>query len=367
MEPFKNRFNRKFYEKFTSFLAPLLSDFDKGKFFDLIFDEEWAGRELKQRMRHTTEVLHQFMPADFAKASKIIVQLVENLTAAGVTEESVEYMFLPDYLEIYGIEHYDEAMTAFEKVTKFTTCEFGVRPFIDRFPGKAMAQMSEWSKSENHHVRRFSSEGCRPRLPWGMALKGLKKDPAPVLEILERLKNDPSEYVRKSVANNLNDISKDHPDLALKVGNKWIGKTKNTDWVVKHAMRTLLKKGNKEAMSLFGLGSTEGLEVADFQVVTPKVKIGDALKFNFILKNKNASAKTIRLEYAIFYLLGNGKLSKKVFKISEKKYAAGAEVLVERKQSFRIITTKVFYPGMQEVSVIVNGEEFARGAFELVS
>ncbi len=132
-------------------------------------------------------------------------------------------MVFTEYVENFGLEHYDISMSAMEFITQFISCEYAIRPFIIRYPGKAMKQMLQWSKHESLHVRRFSSEGCRPRLPWAMALPALKKDPTLILPILENLKDDSSEFVRKSVANNLNDIAKDNPDTVLGIVKRWQG------------------------------------------------------------------------------------------------------------------------------------------------
>lgn len=161
-------------------------------------------------------------------------------------------MFFPDYIERFGMEDYAVAVGTMERLTAFTSCEFAVRPFIKKHEGQMLEQMLGWSEHSSHHVRRLASEGSRPRLPWAMALPKLKKDPSPILPILENLKVDSSEYVRRSVANNLNDISKDNPDVALSVFRDWIGHSPETNRIVKHGCRTLLKQGVPEAMELFG-------------------------------------------------------------------------------------------------------------------
>ena len=135
----------------------------------------------------------------------------------------LEHMFIPDYIEVYGIDHFDLSMKAFETVTQFVSCEFAVRPFFIRYGNQMVNQMKIWSRHKNESVRRLSSEGSRPRLPWAMAIPALKKDPSPILPILENLKNDPSEDVRRSVANNINDIAKDHPDIVMKLGQRLEG------------------------------------------------------------------------------------------------------------------------------------------------
>lgn len=214
-------------------------------------------------------------------------------------------------------------------------------------------------------VRRLSTEGCRPRLPWAMALPFLKRDPAPILPILENLKSDDSESVRRSVANNLNDIAKDHPDQVIDIAERWLGKSKETDWVVKHGCRTLLKQGHPEALKLFGLGEVKGVEIVDFKLKTPKISLGDYLEFSSLLVNKNDHKVHLRLEYAVYYVKANGTLSKKVYKISEKEYDAASSTLIERRQHFKPISTRKYHPGLHQIAMVVNGREFERHDFEL--
>ncbi len=226
--------------------------------------------------------------------------------------------------------------------------------------------MLAWSKHKDAKVRRLSSEGCRPRLPWAMALPEFKEDPSSILPILENLKEDDDIWVKKTVANNLNDISKDHPELAIKIFKSWFGKNTHTGWIVKHAARTLLKAGNAEVMELFGFKKDKQIVLRNFNVNTPKVKMGKELEFSFTISNKSKEKKLIRLEYAMYYLRANGTHSKKVFKISEREYLKGMETVVTRKQSFKPITTRVYYPGLHKVSVIVNGHEMETLLYELV-
>lgn len=365
-EPLKYVYNDQFFEIFTESFTAVKRDFDKTQFLKDIHSDDWKNKELKERMRHISVTMKTHLTDDFTDNVATILTLVSHLEASGVEKDGFAYMFLPDFIEIYGIENYDLSILAFENITQFVTCEFGVRPFLKKYPEHMYAQMLAWSKHEHPMVRRLSSEGFRPRLPWGMGIPILKKDPAPILPVLENLKNDESESVRRSVANNVNDISKEHPELVIQLMKKWQGKTAETNWVVKHACRTLLKQGNLEVMQLFGFGAIDEIAVTDLKVLTPTVKIGEALEFRFSLKNKNTEAVKIRLEYGIYYLKANGSLSRKVFKISEKEYAGDSEFTIEKRQSFKVITTRKFYVGAHEVSVIVNGVEMGKVGFELI-
>ncbi len=364
-ELLKNIYNPSFFDRFTRTLSTVISRFDKKSFLKDIYDTEWENRELKQRMRHISTTLHAHLPGSFKKQTAGILKIIQQ-NQNGDTELGFEYMIFPDFIEVFGLDDYDTSVKAIEKITQVTSCEFAVRPFIIRYPKKMISQMKEWSKHQHPMVRRLSSEGCRPRLPWAMALPELKKDPAPILPILKRLKNDPSETVRRSVANNLNDISKDHPDIVIEMAKKWHGKTKETDWLVKHACRTLLKQGHPEAMLLFGFGSVEQIDIIGFKILTPEVKIGESMAFSFDLVNKSKKPSKIRLEYGLDFQKANGRLSKKVFTISEKEYPALSTTTINRKQPFKIITTRKLYPGRHQVSVIINGKELESNDFELL-
>ncbi len=365
-EPLKNVYNKVFFDEFTQAFSRVVSNFDKTQFLKEIHDKEWELRELKQRMYHISSVMHNHLPKDFEQSADILKQLAENLKEED-EKMSFEYMFLPDYIEKHGLDYYETSVDAFEIITQFTSCEFAVRPFLIKYQEKMVKQMYRWSTHKESTVRRLASEGCRPRLPWAMALPAFKKDPAPILPILENLKNDPSEFVRRSVANNLNDVAKDNPEIIISIAKSWFGKNKETDALVKHACRTLLKDGNREIMELFGFGSLKNVEIKDFSISTPQVKTGDALSFSFQLLSKSKSSSKIRLEYGIYYQKANGSLSRKVFKISEKVYEGESKTSINRDQPFKEITTRKYHTGLHRLSLIINGEEYEELLdFELV-
>lgn len=365
MSALKDIYSPIFYDRLADTLAQTVPSFEKKIFIEQIFDDSFSQKELKDRMRHTTKVLRNFMPDDFGSAAVLLEKTIVLLRKNQHGEDNLAYIFLPDYIEMYGLEDYDNAVKSIEFVTQFISCEFAVRPFIIKYGDQMIDQMKKWALHESHKVRRLASEGSRPRLPWAMALPELKKNPETLLPLLENLKNDPSEYVRRSVANNLNDIAKDHPHIVLAVAKKWKGHSKETDAIIKHGSRTLLKQGHPEILSHYGLDS-KGIEISDFKILTPKVKIKESLEFIFTVKNTNDKPKILRLEYAVYYNKANGLLSKKVFKISERIYLPEQKEVIKRKQSFKLITTRKFYPGLHKLSLIINGDEKNTNVFELV-
>ena len=361
----KDIYSKAFFDNFSEILGDVVPSFNKEKFTRLIFDNSWEKKELKERMKHITFVLNHFFSGDFEKTAILIKDIITSLRQRKITETSIEFMFLPDYIETHGINHFETSVKLMEFTTQFTSCEFAVRPFIIRYGDRMLQQMYQWSLHDSHHVRRLASEGSRPRLPWAMALPALKKNPKSVLPILENLKKDSSEYVRRSVANSLNDIAKDNPDVVIAIAKQWKGHGKETDAIIKHGCRTLLKGGNVEILKHFGLADNSKIEVSNFKIIKPKISIGKSLEFSLSLHNTGKQTQSVRIEYCIHYLRQNGQLSKKVFKISERRLQPNEKIEFHRRQSFKIITTRKYYTGQHKLSIITNGQERKIAKFEL--
>lgn len=358
----KDNYSKQFLTGVAQVLNSIEPSFSVVKFLDLIHDDLWEERELKSRMQHISSVLHTLLPQDYKKAIAILKKAAP-LTHTLSKHSGYLCLFYPHFVEEYGLGDWNTSMKAIEIFTQYSSAEFAVRPFIAKDTPKMMAQMLEWSKHPNEHLRRLASEGSRPRLPWGRALNEFKMDPSPILPILETLKNDPSEYVRRSVANSLNDISKDNPELALKIAKKWHGKTINTDRLIKHALRTLLKKANPTALTLFGFGNSNSTTVKTLSLSKSKLPLGDHFTFSFEIDVKEPS--TLRLEYGIDFLKANGKHSRKIFQIKESSYKK-EKISLTRKHSFRNMTTRKHYPGEHHLALIINGQELKKASFVLI-
>ncbi len=355
--PLKEMYNKDFINELSHYCSLHISDFNSNLFSLNIFNKNWKNLELKERIKHIAFCLNSQIKTSTPEALKTVANISENISTSLQKEDTFEYIVLADYVEVYGTEHPEASFAAMEKITVLASCEFAIRPFILKYPEKSFEQLNIWSKHKHASVRRLSSEGCRPRLPWGMGLAPLKKDPTAIFPILEHLKDDSSLYVRRSVANNLNDISKDHPQKIIELLSLWNGKSAERNWLVKHAARTLLKQGNPEILTLFGYGDRKKLEVKNFNIKNPIVTIGEALAFEFSVTNKSTSTQKIRLEYFIHFLLANGKLSKKIYKISERELQPLETLNYERKQSFKIISTRKYYPGTHQITLVINGIE----------
>ncbi len=356
-EPLKNLYNRSLITDLGSEISKRYTGFDQKAFERAVFDNDWKDKELKQRMRHIAECLHQHLPADYKKAINILKPVSAEFSG-------FENMFFQDYVECYGLDDFETSMPALEHFTKYSSSEFAVRAFILQQEKRMMKQMLNWARSDNHHVRRLASEGCRPRLPWAIALPPFKKNPQPVLKILKTLMNDESEYVRRSVANNLNDISKDNPETVLQWAERWLGDSKETDRIIKHACRSLLKQGDVQALSLFGFTDAKHIKLDMFKV-QPMVSLGEKLHFSFLLRTRSTHLGRCRIEFAIDFMKANNKQNRKVFKISEGDYAE-KEKQVSKYFSFKKISTRKYYAGKHQLTVIVNGVDQTSKLFDLV-
>lgn len=368
-QPFqlKTMFSEPFLRKIAAEIRPVCPAFPMEEFLKTTLDEHWPALELKQRMRQISQGLRRCLPPDFREALAVLVQTVETMLARDGERMTFEWCIFPDFVEAYGTDDPDASLPALETLTRLASAEFAVRPFLLKYPERMMEQMLVWARHPSPLVRRLASEGFRPRLPWGMGVPHLKADPSPVLPVLERLKNDPAETVRRSVANHLNDISKDHPALALNLATRWLGESAEVDWVVRHACRGLLKKGDSTALALFGFEKgASGIEISGLQA-DASVQITDILRFSFFVKNTAVRAQNIRLEYAIYFKTVSGGVSRKVFKIKELNYGVGEGEHIERRQRFQDFTTRKHFAGQHRLEILANGEALAEATFEVLA
>lgn len=360
MEPFKNVFNEKFVNKFAHAIESYDKSFKKDAYVKTIMSKLEA-LELKERMRLISTQINSYTNLSYIemlevlKKSKTHFSFEENMGLAS--------MVFPDFVEVYGLDNLAESLVALECFTIGSSSELAIRPFILKYENETMSQMLKWAKSENEHIRRFASEGCRPRLPWAIALPPFKNNPQKVFEILELLKNDEALYVRKSVANNLNDISKDNASMVLSFVGENINKTKNTDWILKHASRTLLKKGDKKVLSYFGYKETNHIQLKDLTLST-SVILGDELEFSFDLTSAEALGN-LRIEFELDFVRLNNKRGQKVFMISQGSHST-KEKTINKKYSFKKITTRKYYKGEHFLSIILNGNKLETKSFLLI-
>lgn len=345
----KDAFAPAFVAKVAQACKRLQISFDERAFLEAALPENWTEFSLKARMRHLSLQLGRHLQGDYPEQLQVIVALAPQFN-------SLAGMLFPDFVEVHGQADPDLSIPALAQLTQHFSSEFAVRPFLQQHPERMLQQHLAWAEHPNEHVRRLASEGIRPRLPWGQDVAWVKKNPAKVLPILEKLCNDPSEYVRRSVANNLNDISKSHPELVLELALRWVGHAATTDALLKHALRGLLKKGHPQALQLFGFAGDLTFQITKLQLVPCALTIGEKLKFEFELCHAGPSPAKYRLEYLLHYVKMNGSLSPKVFQIAEKTLQPGEKWLLQRQHSFEERTTRKHQPGLHQWQLQVNGQ-----------
>lgn len=362
-ELLKNVYSPQFIALLSSYLEKELTYFDKRSFETKIFSSEWKGYELKARMTHIASVLNEFLDSDYNKACEQLVSLIALHRRVHPNGFNFEFMFLPEYIRLYGLKDYETSIKAIEQVTQFTSCEFVVRYFLNAYPEKMVQQMQDWTTHPHLYVRRLASEGMRTKLPWAIKVLHLNQNPKEIFWVLEKLVADEAEWVRKSVSNSLNDLSKDFPEDTIAFTKRWLNHSKEVNQLLKHGNRTLLKAGNMEVMNLFGFANDIRFTLHKFELTEQKIQIGGELSFDFALELDASQETTLRLEYRMYFLRANDTHYAKTFKIKEQSISQKTTVEVQKRHNFKIITTRKYYPGEHFVSLIVNGKELEKNAF----
>ncbi|MFB7369271.1 DNA alkylation repair protein [Streptomyces sp. NPDC056222] len=327
------------------------------------------GKELKDRVLVLAEGLRTRLPADYAEAVPILLAILGDELAEGEGMFNSSWFLMPvaRFVEEYGLDHPGLSLDAIEEITKRHTGEYAIRPYLEQHYALSMERVARWALSPSHNVRRLASEGIRPRLPWARTLTVFVKDPRPVLEILEPLRSDPSGYVRKSVANNLNDISKDAPDLALATALRWLEEspTPETGWIVKHGLRTLVKKGDQQALAILGATGGEHVRVPRLTITPRSVTLGETLLIGFDIENTDDRAHSIAVDYVVHHVRKNGRSIPKVFKLTTLELGPGERRSLEKTHAIKEVQTRRYYAGEHTVDIQVNGLVQATGRFDL--
>lgn len=355
----KEMFNRAYFERLSNEVATAVPTVKRAALIkDMLHGNE--GRELNARMRHASITLREHLPTDFRKAVNILRDIAPHMPK-GYTA-----LLYPDFVGQYGHEDPAFSLDALKYFTSFGSSEFAVREFFRRDVQGTLNVMKAWAVDENEHVRRLASEGSRPRLPWSFRLDAVLKDPKLTTPILERLRADGSVYVRKSVANHLNDFSKDHPAYMIGVLRSWDRTHPYTAWIAKHASRTLIKAGNLDALALFAFDSKVKVRVDDLQLSARRLKLGKTLEFSFTVVSESARAQQLVIDYAIHYRKANGGTSKKVFKLKELELGPKITSKITKRQRFVDFSTRKHYAGEHIVEVLVNGTARTQASFVLI-
>ncbi len=362
---FRSVFNKKLVERLAAGIKKVYRQFDDHNFIAEINDQ-LAELSFGERSTLIRDKLAQFLPEDLPKAVSILVKALDPEPEADDLSGSVGFVIMPqcDFIAKYGIDFPDESLNALYEMTKRFTAEEQIRPFIRKYPEKTMDFLKKLATDPSPFARRLVSEGTRPRLPLGSRLHEFIKDPGPVITLLDKLKSDTNLMVRRSVANNINDIAKDNPEIAVATLKRWSkDKSPETKWLIKHAARTLLKQGNKGALELLGYTPKPEASITGFKIARDQFKIGEALQFSFLLKSISEKKQNLMIDYAIHFVKANGKTKPKVFKLAAKKLLPGETVLLCKAHSLKQFTTRVHYPGKHIIEIFVNGDSHLRKNF----
>lgn len=354
-EPLKAMYDRSFIMKFGELVQSEWAGFEVARFTMLVMDEGWDELELKGRIRRITMSLGKTLPTDYKEALDVLYAIDERCVG-------FPFLFFPDFVEVYGLMDWELSMEALERFTTRSTAEFAIRPFILAQTDRTMARMSEWAESENEHVRRLATEGCRPRLPWAPALPMFKRDPSAILPILERLKCDPSLYVRKSVANNMNDIAKDHPDTVRQLAAKWTGQHEWTDWIVRRGCRSLIRAADPSVLAFFGYegdAAADSVESASLNASAAEVSIGEKSELRYSIALHSQEPLRLRVELGVDYVKANGKVSQKRFLLLDRTVGAGQHMDGVKQLDWKDLSTRKHYPGLHHLHLLVNGQAVA--------
>ncbi|KTC43784.1 DNA alkylation repair protein [Pseudomonas sp. L5B5] len=321
---------------------------------------ELAGLSVMQRLARVSDSLHQVLPKQYEHSLELLYALAPRLDSRFVC------MFLPHFVASHGTHDFDRSMAALKFFTGFGSSEFAVRPFLVSQQAATLEHLYDWSRDPDEHVRRLASEGSRPRLPWSFRLEQLQAEPQLAAPILEQLRNDPSLYVRKSVANHLNDITKDHPQWVLQRLQGWPLDQPHTAWIVRHGLRSLIKQGERQALALIGAGARAEIRVERFTVTPAALHLGERLELAVELVSTHPQPQRLVVDYAIDYIKASGAASAKVFKLKTFTLPGQARQTLARQQQIREFTTRRHYPGRHRVHLLVNGERLASAHFDLL-
>jgi len=359
MEPLKELFNKNFYVEFAEEFYKADKNFNPDKFVKQV-TQNFEVLSLNQRMRNTSQVLKQHLPQDYKKAIDVLYKVIPN------TKKGYTNLVFPDFVGVYGHNDNSTSLEALKYFTQFGSSEFAIREFLKRDFIKTIKVMNTWAKDKNHHVRRLASEGSRPRLPWSFKLDEVIKNPKSTQTILQILKEDEELYVKKSVANHLNDLSKDNTDYMLQLIKGWDKSNAHTAWIVKHASRTLIKKGNVQSLAFFDFEKKPKIKVENFKIINPKIKLGDNLHFEFDISSQKSTIQKLVIDYSIHYRKSSGELSPKVFKLKEFELKPNEKIKISKKQLIKDFTTRKHFAGTHFLELQVNGSVLNKLNFELI-
>ncbi len=365
-EALKNHFDQKVPRAIAAQIRGVWPSFRR----DAFLGEAQDGYDelgLMDRGRHIARTLRQHLPDAYPEAVDILLRSIGDRPPRSEGDGGMaSFLYLPhvQFIEEFGLEDFELSMNALHVLTQRFTGEFSVRPFIERYEAESLTLLQQWTRDPNAHVRRLVSEGTRSRLPWASRLRRFQKDPAPVLALLERLRDDPEEFVRRSVANNLNDIGKDHPDVLIDVARRWtIDASHERRGLIRHALRSLVKQGNAQALDILGYGHAAAVEIKDVSIEPATIAMGDAVTIEFCLGSTSTHSQRLLVDLRVHYAKANGSTSPKVFKLKAVDLLPSGEASFRKRLSLADLTTRRHYAGRHRVEALINGEIEPLGEF----
>jgi 3-methyladenine DNA glycosylase AlkC len=329
-----------------------------------------ASKELLARGIHVADALRRHLPADYEEAVGILVRsLGPELDASELEGQGMApFRYLPHvaFVRDHGAGHFDASMRANHALTRRFTAEWSIRPFLEREPARAFALLGAWARDPSVHVRRLVSEGTRPRLPWAPQVRALRDDPRPGLALLELLRDDPEGYVRRSVANHLNDVAKDHPDLVVETCARWLeDASPERRALVRHALRTLVKRGHPGALGLLGHGERPRIEVLSAAVTPARVRIGGKAAFRATIASKARRPQSLAVDLEVHFVKKSGAARPKVMKGRTLRLGPGGAATIAKTISFALHSTRTPNPGPHAVDLLVNGVRYPGARFSV--
>ena len=367
-EPLKNHFGPAIARKIAAMISTAYPRFAVESFLKDVL-KGYQALALLPRGRHIAKMLRRHLPDEYAHAINILIASLGSKLDETDNLGMAPFLYLPHVLFVaeYGLDHFEHSMQAQYELTQRFTAEFSIRPFLVHHPEQTLARLKTWAGDPSAHVRRLVSEGTRPRLPWAPRLRAFQQDPRPVLALLEFLKDDPSLYVRRSVANNLNDIGKEHPDLLMATARRWMkNSSKERRWLIRHGLRSAVKRGETAALDLLGFGGAPRAAIQKVVITPQRARLGDALTIAFDLTNTGTQRQALLVDFRIHFVKANGKASPKVFKLKTVELAPREIVRLGKSVSLKDMTTRKHYSGTHRVEVVLNGRAQMLGSFELI-
>jgi 3-methyladenine DNA glycosylase AlkC len=360
----KHLFGKMLLTRMGRAIGSVYSSFDELALTQLF--STFGDLEMKARVFAIRNELKRQLPANYPRALKILLKSIRKETLRGF-----DLWPYTEFIQTWGLGHWQLSLDALKILTVPFTSEFAVRPFLVAHPRETLNYLLDCAREKNPHVRRWASEGTRPRLPWGERLTEFIKDPTPTFPILEALKYDAELYVRKSVSNHLNDITKDHPERVTARLARWKKKApaehvKKIDWIIHRSLRSLIKKGNPDALKLIGISQTAVPTLVNFKMLKKVVRVGEKLSFSFLLKSATTQPQKVLIDYLIHFNRANKTTSPKVFKLKTVVLNQTQTLRLEKKHSLKKITTRVFYAGTHFLEIQINGVVVHRVKWELI-